>query len=145
MSLGSIYKATCTRCQQTDTEHIYIGETARTLYIRKKEHQRAYKKAAKDSVVPDDDEPGGSWMWDHVFHKHGAPELTNIDPSRDFTFENVSYHRDPMARQVEEALRIFQSREKVSYTSRSNKDLKVNSLYRRDEHFAPQQRMTFAK
>ena len=145
MSLGSIYKASCTRCQETDTEHIYIGETARTLYIRKKEHQRAYRKAAKDRVVPKEDEPGGSWMWDHAYYKHGAPNFNDIDPSRDFTFENVSNHRDPMARQVEEALRIIQSREKGSYTTRSQKDLKVKSFNRRDEHFAPRQRMTFAR
>ena len=82
-------------------------------------------------------------MWDHVFHKHGAPEINDINPSKDFTFENVSNHRDPMARQVEEAIRIIQSREKGSFTSRSEKDLKVKSLNRRDEHFAPRKRMTF--
>ena len=84
-------------------------------------------------------------MWDHVFHQHGAPQLDEIDPRKDFRFENVSGHRDPMARQVEEAIRIIQARENSSYTNRSNKDLKVKSLNCRDEHFAPRQRISFNK
>ena len=144
MALGVVYKATCTRCQEEGSEnHVYIGETARTVYIRRKEHQRVYKRAAKERIVPDREEPGGSWMWEHVYYKHGAPEAKDINPAQDFTFENVRGTRDPMARQVEEAIRIIQAREKGSFTTGSLKDLTVKSLNRKDEHFAPRRRMTY--
>ena len=82
-------------------------------------------------------------MWEHVYHRHGAPQANDINPTRDFTFETVRGHRDPMARQVEEALRIIQAREKGSFTTGSQKDLRVKSLNRKDEHFAPRRRMTY--
>ena len=82
-------------------------------------------------------------MWEHVYHRHGAPQANDINPTRDFTFETVRSHRDPMARKVEEALRIIQAREKGSFTTGSQKDLRVKSLNRRDEHFAPRKRMTY--
>ena len=62
MNVGSIYKATCTKCehiqerdqiQEEDREHhVYIGETARTVYIRRKEHIRDYIRAARERVIP---------------------------------------------------------------------------------------------
>ena len=121
MSIGSVYKAICTKCEQRQDSdqipeddkihHIYIGETARTMYIRRKEHNTDYIKAARDRVVPDKDDPKGSWMWDHMFNQHGAPKLEEIDQKKDIRFENVGGHRDPMTRQVEEAVRIIQARE----------------------------------
>ena len=80
-----------------------------------------------------------------MFSQHGAPRLEEIDLKKDFRFENIGGHRDPMTRQVEEAVRIIQARENGSYTNRSEKDLKVKSLNRKDEHFAPRQRFSFNK
>ena len=84
-------------------------------------------------------------MWNHMFRHNGAPRLEEIDSKKDFRFESIGGHRDPMTRQVEEAVRIIQARENGSYTNRSERDLKVKSLNRKDEHFAPRQRFTYNK
>ena len=113
--------------------------------MRRKEHIKDYIKAARDRVIPDKYDPKGSWMWDHMFTSHGAPSLDDLDPKRDFRFEAIGGHRDPMTRQVEEAVRIVQARENGSFTNRSDRDLRVKSMNRKDEHFAPRQRFSYNK
>ena len=93
------------------TQELYIGESSRTLYVRTQEHIRGYKKAPKDRTVPDplDISKKSSWMWDHMYLKHGAPHV--IDPLKDFKSQKISSHRDPLNRQIEEAIRIIQALE----------------------------------
>ena len=116
--------ATCTRCEAAQeeeqipledrVEYVYIGESSRTLYTRAKEHQSKYRKSAKDRAVPStnpEDNVQGSRMWDHTYTNHGAPQLEELSIEKDYRFEAVSGHRDPLNRQIEEALRIVKARE----------------------------------
>ena len=153
LSVGLTYKGTCTICeyQQEDDripeeqriQELYIGESSRTLYARTQEHIRDYKKAARDRIIPDplDPDKKSSWMWDHMVQKHGSPR--DIDPLKDFRFEKVSSHRDPLNRQIEEAIRINQALEQKTLLARSGYIQKVNSLNRKEEHFAPRKRNSY--
>ena len=73
--------------------------------------------------------------------KHGSPR--DIDPLKDFRFEKVSSHRDPLNRQIEEAIRINQALEQKTLLARSGYIQKVNSLNRKEEHFAPRKRNSY--
>ena len=124
-------------------KEVYIGESSRTLYTRTHEHIRDYKKAARDRVVPDplDPDKKSSWMWDHMVLKHGSPR--EIDPIKDFKFEKVRSHRDPLNRQIEEAIRINQALEHKTLVIGSGQILKVKCLNRKEEHFAPRKRNNY--
>ena len=80
-------------------------------------------------------------MWDHMVQKHGSPR--DIDPIKDFRFEKVSSHRDPLNRQIEEAIRINQALEQKTLIARSGYIQKVNCLNRKEEHFAPRKRNNY--
>ena len=74
---GVGYVSTCTRCRHKEqeeegktpeqtTNHSYIGETARTLYTRTKQHLGSYR-----SHLPGR-KPVESWMWEHALSHHGG-------------------------------------------------------------------------
>ena len=64
-----------------------------------------------------------------MVQKHGSPH--DIDPLKDFRFEKVSSYRDPLNRQIEEAIRINQALEQKTLLARSGYIQKVNSLNRK--------------
>ena len=80
-------------------------------------------------------------MWEHMYLRHGAPR--EVNPETDFKFQKISSHRDPLSRQVEEAIRINQVMDRKTITSRSGPISKVNSLNRKEEHFAPRKRRNY--
>ena len=129
--------------EENRVQQLYVGESSRTLYSRSKEHIRDYKQAAKDRVIPDQTDPSkkSSWMWEHMYLRHGAPR--EVNPETDFKFQKISSHRDPLSRQVEEAIRINQAMDRNTITSRSGQIYKVNSLNRKEEHFAPRKRRNY--
>ena len=137
------YRAVCERCKYVKTiiEQAYEGETSRTLYTRYKQHYADYTKAARlyknrgGNAEPNSIEDStSSWMWDHTLIDH-AGEIGS-EPHQDYHFHLVSNHRDPMTRQITEALRIEKSLG-GNITSKSGKQTSVKSLNRRGEHFAP--------
>ena len=78
----------------------YIGETSRTIRVRAKQHQQDLHRCSRNRNL----EEGTSWMWDHlqtVYRPHPS-----INPEEDFTFSVINYFKDPMTRQIEEAVRI---------------------------------------
>ena len=76
-------------------------------------------------------------MFDHMDRKH--PD-SNMDPNTDFKFTLIDTFRDPLSRQVSEAVRIKAAVEKGIFIDNRNKKHVVNSLNRRLEHFAPIER-----
>ena len=71
---------------------VYVGETARSLKERAKEHWEAFKSQDKDSHI-----------WKHWVLHHGAQGETN------FIMKVVQFHRSALSRQVGEAIRIRRS------------------------------------
>ena len=78
-----------------------------------------------------------SFMFDHMDKRHPG---TNMDPNNDFIFTLISTFRDPLTRQVSEAVRIKTAVENGTFIDSRNEKHKVKSLNRRLEHFAPIER-----
>ena len=77
-------------------------------------------------------------MVDH--HRKEHCQEPPPDPEKDFRFEVLAKHKDPMSRQVEEACRIAQAMEQKTLTTNSGKLTSVISLNRQGESFAPRSR-----
>ena len=76
-------------------------------------------------------------MHDHNLEKHPGD---TIDHSN-FKFSIVSSHKDPLTRQVTEAVRILQATDNKIFTESDNAEILVKPLNRRLEHFAPRERI----
>ena len=64
----------------------------------------------------------------------------NIDPVKDFNFSILNRHRDPMTRQLEEAVRVTRALNNNRHTDKKNLEIDVISLNRRGETFEPNRR-----
>ena len=78
-------------------------------------------------------------MWDHKRDNHFDLDMT----SRDFQFDIVNRFKDPMTRQVEEAVRIQHSLALGIHTDRTGKPKNIKSLNRKFEYFCPKKRNNF--
>ena len=148
---GIVYKATCLRCEQkqidlgVDQKEViqstYIGETSQTLDVRSKQHSQDLLRCLRNPPslpgTRTEKKEQSSFMYDHNQDKH--PETT-LDQS-DFKFSVISSHKDPLSRQVTEAVRILQATDRKTFTGNSNTELLVKPLNRRLEHFAPRERI----
>ena len=97
-----VYEHICTKCNpdatkkgdlemiNMDTPSIYVGETARSIKERTKEHWEAYRSSNKDSHILK------HWTLHH--DSVGEPE---------FIMKVVGFHRTALSRQVGEAVRIM--------------------------------------
>ena len=105
------YCATCTRCKMTQLEegkakedlvdYSYTGETARTIFTRSKQHLGDYRSNMGGR------KPVSSWMWDHTLTHHGGV----VGPDQgagDYQFRSQGSFTKPLARQVDEAVRLGQ-------------------------------------
>ena len=96
-----VYESICADCNpgaigkgelkivEQEEPSIYVGETARSIYERGKEHWEAWKSRREDSHI-----------YKHMELHHGGKE----DPN--FVFKVVQFHRSALSRQVGEAVRI---------------------------------------
>ena len=82
-----LYQFTCQLCPE-DNQAVYLGETARNLYTRGKEHQRNYSK-----------EEAESFMYKHQKDRHHGAEAN-------FTAEVKASFKDCLSRQVAEGVHI---------------------------------------
>ena len=78
------YKITCSECACE-----YHGETSRTMFCRGKEHLRGLTQRKKESV-----------LWEHCESVHEGREVG-------FRMQATGYYRDPLSRQINEAVRIY--------------------------------------
>ena len=77
-------------------------------------------------------------MWGHLQTSHSDQQ--NVDPLKDFSFSVLSKHRDPLSRQLEEAVRISNGLDKKLHTDRKGIESKVKCMNSKEEAFAPQTR-----
>ena len=91
---GVVYRAICSTCSQkknsTDQQAVYVGETARQIGARAAEHITNARLFKPQSFIID------HWMLEHPTDT--APPV--------FEFKVVSKFKDPLSRQVREALTI---------------------------------------
>ena len=66
--------------------------------------------------------------------------IEELDIQTDYTFTVLSTHRDPLEREIAEAIRIKQAIETRTMIDVKGKTLHVNSLNKKLEHFAPRER-----
>ena len=85
------YLLTCERCRLAGCRAEYCGETARTPYLRRKEHSRSQAKEQEDSALHKHD----------VLHHGGLKGHYNMTVLRT--------HHKPLARQIQEATHIENS------------------------------------
>ena len=96
------YEASCDSCQKLGIKRTYIGETARNLHIRSKEHYADMRLNKK------------SWMKNHIDDEHeGKSEEVN------FSWKVLKKHNKPLQRQLHEAVRIKNKTEEESLNSKS--------------------------
>ena len=85
------YTVTCILCKNNGKVMKYVGETARSLYLRSKEHWALMKRKAQSSSL----------------HSHNMEYHRGQEP--DYTFEvHTTYQDDTLARQTNEGVRIWQ-------------------------------------
>ena len=94
-----LYMASCTRCLQKKS--IYLGETSRTLGVRSSQHRDDYRKASQSTNTV---EETSSFMYDHMKNEHS--EISNVNTHEDIHFKIIQRHKDPLTRQLSEAIRI---------------------------------------
>ena len=79
-----------------------------------------------------------SFIWDHFNARH--KDDLEFNPEKDIKFSVLSIFRDPMSRQLMEAVKIQRAQDKGTFQAQGEEVVQVLSLNRKYEHFAPQQR-----
>ena len=78
------YAITCKECKAT-----YHGETSRTMFCRGREHMKSFEQRKRESV-----------LWEHCQLVHEGRDVG-------FKMKAAGYYKEPLTRQVNEAVRIF--------------------------------------
>ena len=132
---GLVYAADCLTCEREGKPRsTYIGESSRTLFVRTGQHRKDFHKATRVG----EDLEHSSWMWDHQREAH--PSAENQDPVQDYKFYIIGRHRDPLTRQLEEAIRITRALDSGQAPDMRGNLQPTNCLNRRGESFAPRVR-----
>ena len=112
----------------------YIGQTSRTLYIRRNQHINDFKACSKKKERSEDDEKS-SFILDHFKEAHkDDPDLV---PERDIKFTVLASYKDLLTRQIAEAVKIRRALEKNTFLDPGGESVQTYSLNRKYEHFAP--------
>ena len=77
-------------------------------------------------------------MWDHIRAAHSGDQ--DVNPEKDFNFKVLGAFKDPMTRQITEAVKIQRVLNHNTFQAPGGEEVQVLSLNRKYEHFAPQQR-----
>ena len=141
-----LYVATCNICQSKQEQEgtppdsvvhrQYIGETSRTLRVRANQHKQDLLKCSRNQNL----EEGTSWMWDHLLEAHGPQP--NINPGQDFSFNLFQTFKDPMSRQLSEAVRIQVALNQGTHQGKDGSSNPIISLNRKNEFFCQRMRFT---
>ena len=149
------YMGRCLRCAAKQREEgvkeekivwtVYHGESSRSVPSRSREHfsdySAAMRKPAPVRVVnPGEEEvEGSSWMADHARSHHAG--VISADVKDDYDFVLLDQFRKPLLRQLEEAVRIKQSKAGFIMLGRGPKAKKMllnpAILNRKTENFSP--------
>ena len=89
-------------CKNENCDSVYHGETSKNAYTRGKEHREDYHNRLE-----------GSHMWKHCIQKHNREE-------QQFTMHiDRTFRRDPLLRQITEAIEINDTDEEKRMNSRA--------------------------
>ena len=91
-----------TKCEECEEVVMYVGESGRNAYTRGLDHVRDYKGRRNDSH-----------MWKHAEERHGG----RMDVSYSMKVQKV--FRDPLTRQVNEAVRMTRCEANTVLNSKS--------------------------
>ena len=91
---NALYQVECNQCP-TESPSVYIGETARNLYSRAREHQKNYDSGKAES-----------FMVRHQRDEHGGTQA-------DFNAKILCTFRDCLSRQVSEGVHIRRCKHRV--------------------------------
>ena len=138
-----LYQAVCDRCHPEEDGASgvipqYIGETGRTLYIRRRQHLNDFRTCTRTRSQRKIEGEKSSFIWDHVQAAHSGD--LEFNPEKDFKFKVLGAYRDPMSRQITEAVKIQRAQDRHTFQAQGGEEIQVISLNRKYEHFAPQQR-----
>ena len=96
------YKWTCNMCKEQNKVRVYEGESSRSARLRGFEHMAAYRNKQLNSVL----------------YKHKLTEHTEHEEV-DFTMEITGVFKDPLSRQADEAVRIYNRKNSELMNSKS--------------------------
>ena len=97
-----------------------------------------YKTCARKGGQKETEGEKSSFIWDHFTARHKGDQTYN--PEKDIKFSVLSTFRDPMSRQLMEAVKIQRAQDRGTFLAQGKEVVQVFSLNRKYEHFAPQQR-----
>ena len=105
--------------------------------MRSQQHNNDFNRCLRTRPGPDSEL--SSFMWDHKRDNHMDLDMS----TNDFQFDIVGKFKDPMTRQIEEAVRIQHSLALEIHTDRTGKSRNIKSLNRKYEYFCPKKRNYF--
>ena len=88
---GICYVISCTRCKAANVDARYFGESARTAYLRGKEHAKGQEKNLEDNPL----------------HKHNV--VHHQGEKGQYNMSVLRQHKKPLGRQIQEAVEIESS------------------------------------
>ena len=123
MTNNVCYEVKCKTCDSKGKTRTYTGETSRNLHTRSKEHLNGFKRSDPNN-----------WMVKHISIDHSG-----IKDGVEFAWKVLRKHSKPLQRQLHEAVRISNKKDKESLNSKSeylgqrikrtNLDRQENILY----------------
>ena len=140
----------CTKCREDQEQNgihpknvvdtVYIGETSRTLGIRSAQHRKDYSRPRTINNTREGNDETSSFMWDYRLDKHAD---NTIDVKTNFKFEVIDTFRDPLSRQITEAVRIKQAMKSNIFQNNKGETYQIVNLNRKMEVFAPRERFNY--
>ena len=95
------YQISCDRCRETGIAADYYGESSRTPYLRGQEH-------LKGQALRHEDNP---------LHKHDS--IHHLGNKGTYSMKVLRTHKQPLSRQVQEAVEIQSSKSQIIMNSKS--------------------------
>ena len=119
-------------------QSIYMLESSRTRKFRAGQHCKDLQARLRQETRGINDlEKTSSFMYDH--HSEAHPDDIK-DTQEDFRFQIIGTYRDPLTRQLMEAVKIKTALDKEVFRQKNRQTIHIESLNRRGEHFAPRER-----
>ena len=112
-ALGGVgYELECKLCKEEGKVALYHGESSRTLYTRTKEHMNGHASKKKDNPI----------------YKH----QTNFHPGQEpnYTMKALKFFKDPLTRQINEGVRINNSRSSPDHLMNSKSEFRQGEVAR---------------
>ena len=112
-TLGGVgYELQCNICKEEDKVAVYHGESSRTFYTRTKEHMAGYTSKRKENPIL----------------KH----QTNFHPGQEpnYIMKALKFYKDPLTRQINEGVRINNTRSTPGYLMNSKSEFRQGEVAR---------------